>query len=219
LWGHYLDVHCFVLGRQLVLTPQRNAGLELRRSLRPEQERLAVLYASMRAQDLPTDLAGLADGRHLGGAGQDNRIIPCEGLRAEGLTLPQRDLLLNLVSTYVDRLPSGPADALLTDVERHLDDTHLAWIGGAGDDDPFYYRIHSPVVLIEYDCHQGIFLDNPYPEPFHVHTIVRTPNGGDYGRDLLHSRLASHHAGARSADPVDPRPSPDVRHLPRRDLG
>jgi hypothetical protein len=221
LWGHHLDVHCFVLGRQLVLTPtfmgaepaeadrgtykglrlfdaQRNAGLELRRSLRLEQERLAVLYASMRAQDLPADLAGPADGRHLGGAGQDNRVIPYEGLRAEGLTLPQRDLLLNVVSTYADRLPSGPADALLADVERHLDDTHLAWIGGAGDDDPFYYRIHSPVLMIEYDCHQGIFLDNPQPEPFHVHTIVRTPNGGDYGRDLLRRHLARHHAGAWS---------------------
>jgi len=89
-------------------------------------------------------------------------------------------------------------DALLADVERHLDDTHLAWIGGAGDDDPFYYRIHSPVLMIEYDCHQGIFLDNPQPEPFHVHTIVRTPNGGDYGRDLLRRHLARHHAGAWS---------------------
>jgi hypothetical protein len=48
-------------------------------------------------------------------------------------------------------------------------------LGGRGDDDAFYYRIHSPVVLIEYDCHQGVFLDNDQPEPFHVHTIVRTP--------------------------------------------
>jgi hypothetical protein len=221
LWGHHLDVHCFVLGRQLVLTPtfigaepaeadrgtykglrlfdaQRTAGLQLRRSLRREQQRLAVRYASMLAHDLPADLAGPADGRHLGGAGQDNRVIPYEGLPAQGLTLPQRDLLLNLVSTYAHRLPSGPAHALLADVERHLDDTHLAWIGGAGDHDPFYYRIHSPILIIEYDCHQGIFLDNPQPEPFHVHTIVRTPNGGDYGRDLLRRHLARHHPGARS---------------------
>jgi len=66
--------------------------------------------------------------------------------------------------------------------------------GGAGDDESFYYRIHSPVLMIEYDCHQGIFLDNPQPEPFHVHTIVRTPNGGDYGRDLLRRHLLNHHS-------------------------
>jgi hypothetical protein len=78
-------------------------------------------------------------------------------------------------------------------VEQHLTNTHIAWIGGSADDDAFYYRIHSPVVLIEYDCHQGVFLDNAQPEPFHVHTIVRTPNGGDYGRDLLRQHLARHH--------------------------
>jgi hypothetical protein len=48
--------------------------------------------------------------------------------------------------------------------------------------------------MIDYDCHQGIFLDNPQPEPFHVHTIVRTPNGGDYGRDLLRRHLTRHHS-------------------------
>jgi hypothetical protein len=90
-------------------------------------------------------------------------------------------------------MPTGPAAALLEDVQRHLHDTHVAWIGGAGDDDAFYYRIHSPVLLIEYDCHQGVFLDNEQPEPFHVHTIVRTPNGGDYGRDLLRRHLRRHH--------------------------
>jgi hypothetical protein len=97
------------------------------------------------------------------------------------------------VRTYAQRLPDGPAAAFMENIEQHLDDTHLAWIGGAGDNDAFYYRVHSPVVLIEYDCQPGIFLDNDQPEPFHVHTIVRTPNGGDYGRDLLRRHLAQHH--------------------------
>nr|WP_207400581.1 DUF3500 domain-containing protein [Actinomadura roseirufa] len=65
----------------------------------------------------------------------------------------------------------------MENIERHLDGTHIAWIGGSGDDDAFYYRVHSPVVLIEYDCHRGVFLDNDEPEPFHVHTLVRTPTG------------------------------------------
>jgi len=75
--------------------------------------------------------------------------------------------------------------------------THIARIGGSGDDDAFYYRVHSPVVLIEYDCHQGVFLDNDQPEPFHVHTIVRTPDGGDHGRDLLRRHFARHHPQQR----------------------
>jgi hypothetical protein len=40
-------------------------------------------------------------------------------------------------------------------------------------------------VLIEFDHHCGVFLTNQNPEKFHVHTIVRTPNGNDYGKALL----------------------------------
>jgi hypothetical protein len=40
-----------------------------------------------------------------------------------------------------------------------------------------------------------VFLTNAEPAKFHVHTIVRTPNGNDYGIDLLrlHYRHAAHH--------------------------
>jgi hypothetical protein len=48
----------------------------------------------------------------------------------------------------------------------------------------------SPVVLIEFDHHPGIVFDNTVPSPNHVHTIMRTPHGGDYGLDLLRQ----HHA-------------------------
>ncbi|MDT7608720.1 MAG: hypothetical protein QOG96_3223 [Pseudonocardiales bacterium] len=53
--------------------------------------------------------------------------------------------------------------------------------------------MHSPVMLIEYDNHPGIFLDNAEPERFHVHTIVREPHGNDYGKDLLAQHYARHH--------------------------
>jgi Protein of unknown function (DUF3500) len=220
LWGHHLDVHCFIIGRQMALTPtfigaepteadrgthkglrlfdeQRAAGLALRRGLRAEQARRAVLHTSMRMQDLPAELADPINGRHLGGAAQDNRVIPYAGLSARGLSRGQRESLLSLVKTYARRLPDAPAAAFMENVERHLDDTHIAWIGGSGEDDAFYYRVHSPVILIEYDCQHGVFLDNDQPEPFHVHTIVRTPNGGDYGRDLLRRHLARHHRHRR----------------------
>jgi hypothetical protein len=216
LYGHHLDLNCFILGSQIVLTPafiggepvvaddgpyegtrlfddQRAAGLALRRSLRTDQAEAAVLYPSMRTEDLPRELRSPVDGRHKSGAGQDNRVIPYAGVGAAELTDTQENLVLDLAATYAHRLAGPHAVALLRDIERHLESTHFAWIGGAGDNDPFYYRIHSPVVMIEYDCHQGVFLDNDQPEPFHVHTIVRTPNGGDYGRDLLRQHLHRHH--------------------------
>ena len=38
--------------------------------------------------------------------------------------------------------------------------------------------------MLEFDHHSGVFLANSEPAKFHVHTIVRLPNGGDYGNAL-----------------------------------
>ena len=95
----------------------------------------------------------------------------------------QRDQLVALIETYLGRSAHGDAD--LARANRHLDETFFAWIGDPDEDGPFYYRVHSPVVLIEFDHHPGIFITAEEPQPFHVHTIVRMPNAGDYGMALL----------------------------------
>ena len=78
--------------------------------------------------------------------------------------------------------------------------THFCWIGGFAEDSTFYYRVQSPVVLIEFDHHIGVFLTNAEPAKFHVHTIVRTPNGNDYGLDLLrlHYEQSPHHQAGKT---------------------
>jgi Protein of unknown function (DUF3500) len=216
LWGHHIDLSCFVLGRQLVLTPmfmgaepafadhgtyagvsaleaERSAGFTVFDALTPTQRAKATLFPSMLTRDLPHSINGAIDGRHLGGAGQDNRIIGYEGIRADELTKGQREALLAVTDPYLDRMRGGSRTAKRAAIERHLDQTWFAWIGTSDRDGPNYYRMHSPVVLIEYDNHPGVFLDNPEPEPFHIHTIVRTPNGNDYGKDLLRQHYERHH--------------------------
>jgi hypothetical protein len=81
----------------------------------------------------------------------------------------------------------------MNEVKAHLDETYFAWIGGTGPDSVFYYRIQSPVILIEFD-HQGpIALEGPrVPSRRHVHSVVRTPNGNDYGKDLLRQHYEAH---------------------------
>jgi hypothetical protein len=208
LFGHHVCVSFFMLGGQMVLTPtflgaefesqqifseHRGLGLELITALSPAQRNKAVLYPSMRPGDLPWEFAGRVDGRHLGGAGQDNRVIPYAGLAADSMSPGQQELLVRLVGSFVSRMPAGPAEAKLAEVRRHLADTHFAWIGEAGADSPCYFRVHSPVVLAEYDNHPGVFLDFDLPEPCHVHTVVRTPNGNDYGMALLRQHYERHH--------------------------
>jgi hypothetical protein len=189
----YADVGPFA-GTSLFEDEER-AGLALMRSLTPHQQRQAIVAHSMVGGDLPPGRRHFADNLHLGGAHQDNRIIPYEGLKGVGLSPDQRRSLLDLIAAYIAPLPPGPYATRMAEIERHLAETHFCWIGGHDEMSPFYYRIQSPVVLIEFDHHAGVFLTNPEPAKFHVHTIVRTPNGNDYGIDLLRLHYEQAHNG------------------------
>ena len=130
-----------------------------------------------------------------GGAFKDNAIVPYEGIAGSELDPRQRQVLLDLTERYLSTLPPGPLRARMSDVERHIAQTHFCWAGGLDEERAFYYRIQSPVVMIEFDHHKGVLLNNETPQRFHIHTIVRTPNGNDYGMDLLrmHYETSPHH--------------------------
>jgi hypothetical protein len=198
--GHHLIVNCFILGDQLVMTPmfmgsepvaaadgpyagtrvfqaEEQQGLALMRSLTPPQRERAVL-----AEQLPTEVFTAAF--------RDNFELKYEGLGFGALTSAQQQLLLDVLETYVGRLRPGHAGLRLEEVKRYLADTYFSWMGGVDEESAFYYRLHSPVLLVEFDHQRGIVFDNDAPSRHHIHTVVRTPNGNDYGRDLLRQ----HHA-------------------------
>jgi hypothetical protein len=212
-----------VLGEQMVLSPtfmgaeppwidqgphagvhlfedQEEAGLRVIRALAKKQQERAIIYPSILSKDLPPERRHSDDGRHWGGSFRDNRVIPYEGISGTDLTAEQRKLILELVDVHVSTLREGPRKARVDDVERHLGQTHFAWIGGFGDESAFYYKVHSPVVLIEFDHHPGILLTNKEPSRAHVHSIVRTPNGNDYGADLLRLHYQHSHQGHRPGE-------------------
>ena len=92
-------------------------------------------------------------------------------------------------------MDDGHARVKMEEVRSHLDNTWFAWIGKTDPGSVFYYRVHSPVVLIEFDHQKPVgtrhLLDPAMPSVQHIHTVVRTPNGNDYGKDLLRQHLAS----------------------------
>ena len=165
------------------------------RSLTSNHQSQALIANSMVGGALPADRRQVGDGLHLGGAYQDNRIIPYEGVTGISLSLKQSLNLLDLVMKYLDILPAGTLRARMNDIEKHLNTTHFCWIGSRNEQEPFYYRIQSPVLLIEFDHHAGVYLTNEEPANFHIHTLVRTPNGNDYGIDLIrqHYKNSEHH--------------------------
>ncbi|KOU57238.1 hypothetical protein ADK57_39745 [Streptomyces sp. MMG1533] len=215
--GHHVAINYFVLGDQVVMTPtfmgseptsatykgekitlfrpETKAGLTLLRSLTAAQ-RKKVISSETKAGD-----------NMKAGAGQDNLKLAYQGLAASGFTGTQRDHLLDLVRVYVGNLADAQAAVKMKEVEEHLDDTYFYWIGETEDSSAFYYRVHSPVVLIEYDAQSPIAYGNKdggdsggmggpgggTPSQQHIHTIIRTPNGGDYGVDLLKLHLENDH--------------------------
>jgi hypothetical protein len=214
LYGHHLALNCLVLGPQIVVSPvflgaeptvidrgdgesfelfrrEALAGIELMRSLSPPMRRQAQTYAQMRDPEMPPDRWHFADERQLGGAYRDNRVIPYEGVSARSLSDGQQQRLLEVVASFLDLLPAKPFQARMGQVAAALDDTWFSWIGPDDGVSPFYYRVQSPVIMVEFDNHTGVWLTNESPERFHVHTIVRTPNGNDYGKDLLRQHYAA----------------------------
>lgn len=202
--GHHLIVNCFVLGDQVVLTPtfmgseppradtgrfagtaileeELAAGLALINALDDEQRAVAIIDPDKTANNNHGELF------------QDNAVVPYEGLRLGELDSAQRELAVELVRLYTGNLRTGHAEVRFSEVVRHWDDTYFAWVGATNPDAVFYYRIHSPVIMIEYDHQTPVALDGPdRPSRDHVHTVVRTPNGNDYGKDLLRQHLLEH---------------------------
>ncbi|KAH9205681.1 hypothetical protein DL95DRAFT_429897 [Leptodontidium sp. 2 PMI_412] len=208
LYGHHLCLSVFIWKTQIVVAPtfigaepnvidrgphqgtqilqsEQDLGLRFMQSLSKELQSKAQIFKTTQPPEVPEYRWNPADQRHLCGACQDNRIVPYEGLPVGGLETSFVQLLFQIVEQFIIYLPAQARKNKLAQVERHIKDTHFCWIGGFTNDDPFYYRIQSPVIVVEFDHHSGVFLNNTEPARFHIHTIVRNPNGGDYGYALL----------------------------------
>ncbi len=90
-------------------------------------------------------------------------------------------------------MSDGHAKVRMAEAQARLDDTWFGWIGESTADAVFYYRIHSPVILIEFDHQTPVAIQGPRdPGRAHIHSVVRTPNGNDCGKDLLRQHYEKH---------------------------
>jgi hypothetical protein len=203
--GHHLIVNYFVLGDQVVMTPtfmgsepvsvregrlagtavlqeEQDAGLAFFTSLSADQRKLAVLDA------------GKTRNNSLAQAFRDNLVLDHAGLRGSQLTEPQQRQLLALIALHVGMMADGHAKVRMEEVRTHLPNTWFAWIGDDSPDGVFYYRIQSPVILVEFDHQTPVAIGQRGGPPTrqHIHSVVRTPNGNDYGKDLLRQHYERH---------------------------
>jgi hypothetical protein len=212
--GHHLIVNFFVLGDQVVMTPtfmgseppRTSTGRFAGTSILDEEEALglelvnALSEAQRRMAIVSPDKTG---NNNRGELFQDNAVVPYEGLPLSALSPGQSELAVRLIRLYVDNMRPGHAEVRFREIVQHWDNTRFAWAGNTDPDAVFYYRLHSPVIMIEFDHQLPVALDGPdRPSRNHVHTVVRTPNGNDYGKDLLRQHLEAHpHGAATSSRP------------------
>jgi hypothetical protein len=206
--GHHAIINYFVLGDQVVMTPlfvgsepvratsgkykgieilqqEQNDGLAMLKGLSESQQKQAILTFSKTGNNNLTE------------AFKDNVVIEYAGLRTNDLAEPARQRFRDLIHLYVSNMDEGHTRVKMDEVDRHLDDTWFTWIGGTQPDSAFYYRVQSPVILVEFDHQRPAnlrkFVDDPNkPTQQHIHCVVRTPNGNDYGKDLLRQHYLAH---------------------------
>lgn len=204
--GHHLIVNYLVLGDQVVMSPffigsepvnaeagkyagtvilqdEQNQGLTVLQSLNDVQRKAAILEVSKEGNN------------NLGEAFKDNFVLNYAGTPVSSFSDEQVAQLTKLIDLYVSNMDDGHARIKMEEVRAHFDDTYFAWIGGTDEDSVYYYRIHSPVILIEFDHQKPANLRHlypPVPNRQHIHAVVRTPNGNDYGKDLLRQHYEQH---------------------------
>jgi hypothetical protein len=208
LEGHHAIINYFVLGDQVVMTPlfigsepvkapsgkykgleilqqEQNGGLEMLSALSDAQRKQAILNFSKTGNNNLTE------------AFKDNVVIEYAGLRTDDLAGAARQRFRDLINLYVGNMDDGHARVKMDEIDRHIENTWFTWIGGTQHDSVFYYRIQSPVILIEFDHQRPANLikfaaDPMKPTQQHIHCVVRTPNGNDYGKDLLRQHYLAH---------------------------
>ncbi len=204
--GHHLVINYFVLGDQVVMSPifmggepiittsgkykgntlfqdEQNLGLDFMQSLPQEIQTEATLSTSKHKNDIKAE------------ASKDNVTFNYEGVPVSKLPEAQKVKLVYLIRQYINNIEEGHHQLKMEEIMAHWNSTYFAWVGETTADAVFYYRLHSPVVLIEFDHQAAVGVPNSPKGPIrnHIHTILRTPNGNDYGKDLLRQHLEKSH--------------------------
>ena len=129
-----------------------------------------------RASDAINDLADLCE--------DEQAVLALsttpKGLAAAAFDSSQRELLRQLLSTYLDRVPDEISVMGRYADDAALDAVHFAWAGDLEPGQRHYDRLQGPRLLIEWD--------NTQRNANHAHAVWRDP-AADFGLDVLGAHL------------------------------
>ncbi|GAB4028344.1 DUF3500 domain-containing protein [Spirosoma koreense] len=153
-----------------------------RQILKQETERAFALLKTLDTdQKKQAILAGVAYPEIVTSNKRTASLEKMDGLRYADMKADQRKLFIDLLQAYLTNYRITLAKQQMDKLEKAgLDNLRFAWAGDLtpelGEGKGWYYRIHGPTILIEYD--------NTQTNANHIHTVVRDLTN-DWGEDLL----------------------------------
>ncbi|MGB5370974.1 MAG: DUF3500 domain-containing protein [Flavobacteriaceae bacterium] len=107
------------------------------------------------------------------------------GIGYGDLNEAQKNIFMDLLNVYIGNYIFEFSETFRAKIiAAGLENLSFAWAGGQQEGIAQYYRIHGPMLLIEYDNIQN--------NANHVHTVVRDL-GNDYAEDLLQAHYSTQH--------------------------
>lgn len=111
--------------------------------------------------------------------------IEKEGIAYSKLDRAQKKTFMKLLQIYVGNYIFDFSENLMAKIEKAgIENLHFAWAGSLKEGKAHYYRIHGPMLLIEFD--------NTQNDANHVHTAVRDLTN-DYAEDILKRHYEMEH--------------------------
>jgi hypothetical protein len=154
----------------MALSNEGQRGIEFMNSLGSDQRKKATI-ADEAADDV------------FEGPGRRQSLEDYEGLLVSNLSKEQMHLLERLIAEFAHNAEYEAASAQIDAIrEAGWDKLWFSWRGPVDPGSKFYYRLHGPRILIEYNRQNAN----------HDHMVVRDPSN-DYGEDWLGKHYEEHH--------------------------
>ncbi|HET6520114.1 MAG TPA: DUF3500 domain-containing protein, partial [Geminicoccaceae bacterium] len=195
--GHHLSLTFTSVGDRLAVTPHfmgsnpaevRSAGPL--KGLRVLAEETDLAWALLRNLDDAERARAVIADRSMGdiitGPGREDALrgTPA-GLPFAAMNEARREAAMRLVGLYAGRLRAPVAEAELARIrDAGIERLHFAWAGPLEPGRPYYYRVHGPTMVIEFD--------NTQNDANHIHTVWHDLTRG-FGADLLRAHYAHGH--------------------------
>ena len=132
------------------------AGAEITRTIQQDEIMMAVrLFENLEPGQADAAKLGRSPWNIVTGPGDGDALERPEGLFGRAMNEEQRQLLRKLILAYVGMAHDEIGHPYRAHIEAGLAETAFAWAGEMSERGAFYYRIHGPRILIEFDNSRG----------------------------------------------------------------